>query len=86
MITGMPLVTTIIFNHFCSFVLTFYLFPFNFVFFIFDLCNNIYKYIIFIYSIVCKYHSAYYMSNSKSAFNFCHVNYKTPDKMMSSKR
>ncbi|KAL4091418.1 hypothetical protein QTP88_026110 [Uroleucon formosanum] len=25
------------------------------------------------------------MSNSKSAFNFCHVNYKTPDKMMSSK-
>ncbi|KAL5233147.1 hypothetical protein ACI65C_000557 [Semiaphis heraclei] len=25
------------------------------------------------------------MSNSKSVFNFCHVNYKTPDKMMSSK-
>ncbi|XP_060876687.1 serine/threonine-protein kinase 3-like [Metopolophium dirhodum] len=25
------------------------------------------------------------MSNSKSAFNFCHVNYKTPDTMMSSK-
>ncbi|XP_022167502.1 serine/threonine-protein kinase 3 [Myzus persicae] len=25
------------------------------------------------------------MSNSKSVFNLCHVNYKTPDKMMSSK-
>lgn len=26
------------------------------------------------------------MSNSQSVFNFCHVNYQTSDKMMSSKR